>query len=753
MSDEELSRGNKVILKKVESLEESTTDNLWELETIQDLYSSSNTLSKTLSTLKNDKKLLEADSGKRGQNLWKLSDKGKRKLRKIVQRENKNLEDSDIEIYDKSNAKDVFIQYFEDEGKEEQQNVAAGQDTAELDFKKLEKHDPELADDLLENPEEVIDAAEKALEEFPHTSGNIEIRVSNIPEIEVKEISQLSPQKDRNKLITLEGVLEATTEPKGELTKGYFECSSCGSLYEKEQDSAKPKSPYKCECGSKKFSVVDLEYKTIVMGRIKDKPGKKSRKTLPVKISGDLAEDRSRTLNATGQGIRVTGYIELYKAKRGDDFLNVRMIANNLEIEDDKWSDVEIKKEDRDKIEEFRSGKTFDEIREDLVSSLAADRIAGMDMMKEAVLDWFLGRDGDSNLHCLVIGEPGLGKSDLMGYISENFPRTLKSVGTGSTGVGITATVRKDELTGDFVAEAGAVPQAHQGFHILDEADKAKEDDLSKLNEALSDKAITLSKANIHAEIPADVSEFAMGNPKNSVFDPYEPVYKQIPLSKEDLLERFDLKLALKREDLQKDRDQQEEILDKILSRGDTVKASDDEDLLSEDMLIKYIALAQEIKPEFTEEVVKQMKQIYFDLTDVDSDPEQEQKTLFGARRFSTLKKLSIAYARMDLSEKVKMKHLNRAASFLRECYETMDFEIGKDSFDDVSSREATLSSKIGKFLDENVPGDEPIEIEDLLDDAEEQLNYSREEIEGVIDTKKRDGELYQPEQGRIQHI
>ena len=183
MSDEELSRGNKVILKKVESLEESTTDNLWELETIQDLYSSSNTLSKTLSTLKNDKKLLEADSGKRGQNLWKLSDKGKRKLRKIVQRENKNLEDSDIEIYDKSNAKDVFIQYFEDEGKEEQQNVAAGQDTAELDFKKLEKHDPELADDLLENPEEVIDAAEKALEEFPHTSGNIEIRVSNITEI------------------------------------------------------------------------------------------------------------------------------------------------------------------------------------------------------------------------------------------------------------------------------------------------------------------------------------------------------------------------------------------------------------------------------------------------------------------------------------------------------------------------------------------------------------------------------------------
>jgi len=756
MSEEQdLTRGQKVVLKRIQSMDKPGRKELWKIDTIQELYSSYDSFGHALSTLEGGKyKLLESETGKQGAKKYSLSDRGKRKLRKIVQRERRNVED-EIEVYDYSNAVDVFTQYWEEAGKEALNHVMAGSSTALLDYHKLERHDPELADDLLDNPEEVLTAAEEAITSYPDVSGNVEIRVQNIPEIEVKEIRELSPRKDRNKLITVEGVLEATTEPKGELVSGVFECVQCGSRYRKEQDGPKPKSPYKCECGSRKFEVADLDYETVVMARLKDKPGKTSRKTLSVKIAGELAEDRDKNIDSTGQGIRVTGYIELYKAKRNSDHLNLRMVANNLEIEDDKWSDIELSDEDEEEIQEFyESFDELEDLRKALVHSIAKDRIAGMELMKESFLVWFLGRDEDTNIHVLVIGEPGLGKSDLANHIEDNYPRVIKSVGTGSTGVGLTAAVRKDELTGDYVAEAGAVAQAHRGYHITDEVDKTDKEDLSKLNDALSDKSITLSKANIHTEIPADVSEFALGNPESAVFDPYEPIFKQVPIQKQDLLERFDLKIALKREDLQNNKEDQEKILDMILGRSKGQDAGAAEDgLLSTDSLINYIAKAQKIDPEITEEVAERMKEIYFELNDVNGDTEKDSKTLFGPRRFSTLKKLSRAYARMDFSETVEVEHLKMATHFLRSCYETLDFEIGKDSFDDVDTARNMAHSKVREFVDDKVSDSEPEDEQEFIEKAVEELSYEEDTVEEVLSQLKDDGVIYQAKPGKIQRI
>jgi replicative DNA helicase Mcm len=748
MTEKELTRSQKVVLKKIRELEKASAKDLYNIEVLEESYASYRSLSNALNTIAEQRQLLATDKDGKTK-IYSLNEKGKRKLRKIVERENKNIEESEIELYDKENAKSVFIDFFEQKAEEEWLKASSGRSSVTLDFEKLVKFDPELADDLLENPEEVLDACREAIREFPHTKDDLEIRVSNISDIEVKEISEISPNNDKGNLITVEGVLEATTEPKAELVSGTFECESCGALYEKEQDGNKPKSPYKCECGSKKFSIVDLEHETVVLGRVKDKPGKTSRKTIPVKISGSLAEDRAKTLNATGQGIRVTGYIELFSPKKTADFLDVRLIANNLEIEEDKWEDIEVSEKEREKLEEFKEDREFSELRKNLVNSLASERIAGLERMKEAVLVWFLGRSNDSNLHVLVVGEPGLGKSDLMSYVSEEFPRTLKSVGTGSTGVGITATVRKDELTGDFVAEAGAVPQAHQGFHILDESDKAKEEDLSKLNEALSDKSITLSKANVHAEIPADVSEFAMGNPKKSLFDRHDPVYQQIPISREDLLERFDIKLAIKREDIKDDREAQEEILDKMLERSEASPNLTDEGLDKRE-LINYIAIAQSIDPEFSDEVVEKMKNVYFELTDVDRN--NEKKSFFGPRRFSSLQKLCIAYARMDLSDTVEIKHLNRASRFLRDCYETMDFEIGKDSFDDITTERNRVLNNVKDLLKEKADR-KPVEEKEFIEKASNKFDLEDSKVEEILSQIKRNGGAYEPKDGKIQRM
>jgi DNA replication licensing factor MCM7 len=62
---------------------------------------------------------------------------------------------------------------------------------------------------------------------------------------------------------------------------------------------------------------------------------------------------------------------------------------------------------------------------------------------------------GDINI-CLM-GDPGLGKSQLLKHISTIARRCVYTTGKGSTGVGLTAAVVRDTITGEMTLEGGAL--------------------------------------------------------------------------------------------------------------------------------------------------------------------------------------------------------------------------------------------------------------------------------------------------------
>jgi DNA replication licensing factor MCM7 len=120
---------------------------------------------------------------------------------------------------------------------------------------------------------------------------------------------------------------------------------------------------------------------------------------------------------------------------------------------------------------------TPDEIKllscEDIYTQLAASilpELTGMlDIKKSLILLLVGGVDKNIDItmrgimHMALIGDPGLGKSMLLTYISNLFKCPEYTTGRGSSTAGLTAAVVRDHLTGDWTLEAGAVIRANGG--------------------------------------------------------------------------------------------------------------------------------------------------------------------------------------------------------------------------------------------------------------------------------------------------
>lgn len=71
------------------------------------------------------------------------------------------------------------------------------------------------------------------------------------------------------------------------------------------------------------------------------------------------------------------------------------------------------------------------------------------------------------DIHCLIVGDPGLGKSQLLQAAIGLAPRGVYVTGSYSTAAGLTVTLLRDPQTGDYALEAGALVLGDQGLYLL----------------------------------------------------------------------------------------------------------------------------------------------------------------------------------------------------------------------------------------------------------------------------------------------
>ncbi|EOD12857.1 hypothetical protein EMIHUDRAFT_452085 [Emiliania huxleyi CCMP1516] len=159
-----------------------------------------------------------------------------------------------------------------------------------------------------------------------------------------------------------------------------------------------------------------------------------------------------------------------------------------------------------------------------------------------------------SDIHVLVVGDPGMGKSQMLTAVAALAPRGVYVCGNTTSSSGLTVTVVKDSITGDFALEAGALVMGDQGCCCIDEFDKMSSGEHQALLEAMEQQSISVAKAGIVCSLSARTAVLAAANPVGGHYNNGKTVAENLKLPP-NLLSRFDLLFVLlDRPDSQMDR-------------------------------------------------------------------------------------------------------------------------------------------------------------------------------------------------------
>lgn len=654
-----------------------------------------------------------------------------------------------------------------------------------VDFADLDRYDTEFADDLLENPDVMLDAAHTALQEIVlpvdvDLSG-AHVRIVNLPQ----HLKTRDLRSDHiGKLIAIEGQVRTATEVRPKIVRAAYECQRCGHVFYVDQSGTKFIEPYECPneaCDRrgpfrllpKRSQFVDAQ-KVRVQESPEDLRGGEQPQTLDVELGDDLV---GRIF--PGDRVIINGILRSYQrtTQSGKStYFDLFLDGISIEMMEQEFEEIEISPEDEKRILELSRDPN---IYEKIVRSIAPS-IYGYEDVKEALalqlVSGFSKRLPDGarirgDIHILLVGDPGVAKSQLLRYMAKLSPRGIYTSGKSSTSAGLTATAIKDELgDGRWTIEAGALVLADKGIAAVDEMDKMSPDDRSALHEAMEQQTISVAKAGVMATLKSRCALLAAANPKMGRFDRYEPIAPQINLTPA-LMSRFDLIFVLTDEpNVERDSHIATHILKSNyageLTSNKHNSSINEEDIenatevikpeIEPELLRKYVAYARKnVFPMLTEVAMERFKEYYINLRSQGQDGNKPVPVT--ARQLEALIRLGEASARLRLSNWITEEDVDRVIKIVESCLKKVgvDPETGMLDADVISigiSKSTRDKTKLMLNIIKELGGKDGAHIDDVLDRAEAE-GIDRERAEEIISRLRQEGSLIQTSRGTLKAV
>ncbi|TDG53061.1 hypothetical protein AWZ03_000604 [Drosophila navojoa] len=401
-----------------------------------------------------------------------------------------------------------------------------------------------------------------------------------------------------------------------------------------------------------------------------------------------------------------TGFAQMIQGLLSETFLQAHRIICINKNDDITDKDCELTPAELEELAQ-------DDFYERLATSLAPEIYGHLDVKKALLLLLVGGVDKRpdgmkirGNINICLMGDPGVAKSQLLGYISRLAIRSQYTTGRGSSGVGLTAAVMKDPLTGEMTLEGGALVLADQGVCCIDEFDKMADTDRTAIHEVMEQQTISIAKAGIMTTLNARVSILAAANPAFGRYNPRRTVEQNIQLPAA-LLSRFDL-LWLIQDKPDRDNDLR---LAKHITYVHSHSRQPPSRVKSLDMHLmrRYINLCKRKNPTIPDELTDYIVGAYVELRREARN--QKDMTFTSARNLLGILRLSTALARLRLSDRVEKDDVAEALRLL---------EMSKDSLNQIHEHQKghvpNTSDRIFAIVRELAGSGKAVKIADIMD-------------------------------------
>lgn len=482
---------------------------------------------------------------------------------------------------------------------------------------------------LLRNPLKIIQLFEQGLvRKF-----NKDIYIQLISKRNILPLNELG-SKYLNQVVRVKGIVVSTSTPYVKPTSVFMVCKSC--LVSRMSD--KPIRNCTANCGLDPFMIVPEKSKMIDCQNIKLQ---EENKVINRHINLIL---QNKLVNKVKPGsiLHVTG---IFLSSDSSTFIKVLGIEENLETRDKSFTSEEI--------------NNFAKIKSKIMKSIAPS-IFGYEDVKKVIACMLLGgvekvksnTKTRGSINVLLLGDPGIAKSQFLKFVSKVSPIGVYTSGKGCSAAGLTASVLKD--SNGFYLEAGALVLSDGGVCCIDEFDKMNENDRVAIHEAMEQQTISISKAGINTTLNCRSGVLAAANPIFGRYDEFKTPGENISFGS-TILSRFDSIFIL--------RDFFSYENDKTIAKH-ILEDKKEEEVLETEEIKKFIIYARTLKPVFLPESSKKLIKYFVETRNKIKSMEsimKEKSIPITVRQLEAIIRLSESLAKIDLREEVTVSDVDEA--------------------------------------------------------------------------------------------